>query len=301
MTALANSKTYANAQLDALRAAINARLTELAAGSDYAPRLNAAVAHSLLAPGKRFRPILCVLIAQEFGGSYDAALDAGCAAEMVHTASLILDDLPCMDDADLRRGLPTAHVKFDESTAILGAVALLNRAYGIIAKIEELHPQIKIDLTELLSRAVGSYGLIAGQIADLDNDNMQTDTAHVEQVNALKTGALFDYTILAASKICDLKHQQTESAAEFSRQIGLAFQLLDDLKDRVLSEAQAGKTIDRDIGKATLVALRGEDGAKTTLTQYMAAADRALLAMGVDETSPLRSAIAYQFKMPGGA
>ena len=288
-------------KIDALRAAINTRLEIFAAGSKFAPRLNAAIAHSLLAPGKRFRPILCVLIAQEFGANSDIALDAGCAAEMVHTASLILDDLPCMDDADLRRGLPTTHLKFDESTAILAAVGLLNRAYGIIAKIPNLNAQSKVDLTELLSRAVGSYGLIAGQIADLDNDDMNTDQAHVEEVNALKTGALFDYTILAAAKISELNAAQTEHAPQFSRQIGLAFQLLDDLKDRVLSEAQAGKTIDRDIGKATLVALGGEEAAKRTLAGYMQAADEALLAMGVKEASPLRSAIAYQFKLPGGA
>lgn len=288
-------------KLETLRSAVNARLKSLAAGSDFAPRLNAAISHSLLAPGKRFRPILCVLIAQEFGANKDAALDAGCAAEMVHTASLILDDLPCMDNAELRRGLPATHLEFDESTAILASVALLNRAYGIIAKISNLDAESKVDLTELLSRAVGSYGLIAGQIADLDNHDMNTDQAHVEQVNALKTGALFDYTILAAANISGLDADQTAHAAEFSRQIGLAFQLLDDLKDRVLSEAQAGKTIDRDIGKATLVALGGEAAAKQMLAGYMQAADEALIAMGVSEASPLRSAIAYQFKLPSAA
>ena len=301
MTTQIDINSASKAKIDALRSVINARLRVMAAGSEFAPRLNAAIAHSLLAPGKRFRPILCVLIAREFSANTDAALDAGCAAEMVHTASLILDDLPCMDDAKLRRGLPTTHLEFDESTAILAAVALLNRAYGIIAKITDLDASSKVDLTELLSRAVGSYGLIAGQIADLDNDDMDTDESHVEQVNALKTGALFDYTILAAAKIGKLTAAQTEHAAEFSRQIGLAFQLLDDLKDRVLSEAQAGKTIDRDIGKATLVALGGEAAAKQKLADYMKAADDALIAMGVNEVSPLRNAIAYQFKLPSHA
>lgn len=286
-------------EIDALRARINARLSALSSGSDFAPRLNAAIAHSLLAPGKRFRPLLCVLITGAFGGDTDAATDAGCAAEMVHTASLILDDLPCMDDADLRRGIMTTHLAFDESTAILAAVALLNRAYGVIARIDAISAHARIELTELLSRAVGSYGLIAGQVADLDNNDVAADAAHVEQVNALKTGALFDYTVLAAARICDLDETKTAHCKTFSSQIGLAFQLLDDLKDQVLTQAQAGKTIDRDIGKATLLALDGEHGAKQRLRGYMKAADNALTVLGIAETSPLRGAIEAQFKMPG--
>ncbi|WP_017930563.1 polyprenyl synthetase family protein [Robiginitomaculum antarcticum] len=298
MTATANQTAQPEYMITDIRARVNTRLTDLSIGSDFAPRLNAAIAHSLLAPGKRFRPLLCILLTAEFDGDIDAAMDAGCAAEMVHTASLILDDLPCMDDADLRRGIATTHLQFDESTAILAAVALLNRAYGVIARTDQISAQSRVKLTELLSRAVGSHGLIAGQVADLENINTAADAAHVEQVNALKTGALFDYSILAAANICDLDEDQTNHCQEFSSQIGLAFQLLDDLKDQLMTEVQAGKTIDRDIGKATLLALDGHVGAKTRLRGYLRSADEALTALGVAQNSLIRATIAAQFKMP---
>jgi len=118
---------------------------------------------------------------------------------MVHAASLILDDLPCMDDAALRRNQPTTHIAFDESTAILTATALLNLAFGILSKLQNVSAQNRIELVELLSYAVGSKGLIAGQIADLSNTDANASVAEIERLNTLKTGALFDFSVEGAA------------------------------------------------------------------------------------------------------
>jgi len=139
---------------------------------------------SLLASGKRVRPLMCVLIARaagEKGGSF--ALDAGCAVEMVHTASLILDDLPCMDNAAMRRGRPTTHLEFGQSTAILASVGLLNRAFGVLAEHAETDPAIKAQALAVLSEAVGSNGMIAGQEIDLHERAKLTEEAPIEGVN----------------------------------------------------------------------------------------------------------------------
>ena len=128
-----------------------------------------------------------------------ASVDVGCVAEMVHAASLILDDLPCMDDADLRRNQPTTHIAFDESTAILTATALLNRAFGVLAGLENISAGRRIELVDMLSYAVGSKGLIAGQMADLANTDTSASVAEIERLNTLKTGALFDFSVEGAA------------------------------------------------------------------------------------------------------
>ena len=148
---------------------------------------------------------------------------------MVHAASLILDDLPCMDDADLRRNQPTTHIAFDESTAILTATALLNRAFGALSRLEQVTPERRIEMIDLLSYAVGSKGLIAGQMADLANTDQGTSIAEIERLNTLKTGALFDFSVDAAAILSGMRASQRDALKDFSYHLGLAFQLLDDL------------------------------------------------------------------------
>ena len=195
---------------------------------------------------------------------------------MVHAASLILDDLPCMDDADLRRNQPTIHIAFDESTAILSATALLNRAFGALSRLDQVTPERRIEMIDLLSYAVGSKGLIAGQMADLANTDQGTSIAEIERLNTLKTGALFDFSVEAAAILSGMRASQRDALKNFSYHLGLAFQLLDDVKDAVMNETQAEKSVNRDVGKATILAIAGSAASRKKLTEYLSHAKAAL-------------------------
>ena len=278
------------------RAAIETRLQSIVPSEQTWPmQLHAAQRHALLSPGKRFRPLLCVFIAQGAGFEGDAATDVGCVAEMVHAASLILDDLPCMDDAALRRNQPTTHIAFDESTAILTATALLNLAFGVLSKLPNVDAQSRIDLVELLSYAVGSKGLIAGQIADLSNTDNTASVAEIERLNTLKTGALFDFSVEGAAILANVSASRRAALKDFSYHLGLAFQLMDDVKDTVMSDAQAEKSVGRDTGKATILALTGSAAAMERLRGYIVSAKDALSRADLSNTATLNAVIDTQF------
>ncbi len=269
------------ASIEAVRGMIEARLAAIVPSAQTWPvRLHEAQRHALLSPGKRFRPLLTVFIAKGCGVSAEAelsaAIDVGCVSEMVHAASLILDDLPCMDDAALRRNQPTTHIAFDESTAILTATALLNRAFGVLARLPQVSPVARVEMIDLLSYAVGSKGLIAGQMADLANTDHSASIAEIERLNMLKTGALFEFAIEAAAILGKASSAQRAALKDFSHHLGLAFQLLDDLKDTLMNDDDAGKTTDRDIGKATILALAGSQAAQDRLLGYIDSAKDAL-------------------------
>ena len=265
------------AQLGAVRIAIEARLGTIVPSAQTWPvRLHEAQRHALLAPGKRFRPLLCVFIARGGGHEGPAPIDVGCIAEMVHAASLILDDLPCMDDAALRRNQPSTHIAFDESTAILTATALLNRAFGVLARLDGIDAAVRIELVDMLSYAVGSKGLIAGQMADLANTDIGASIAEIERLNTLKTGALFDFSVEAAAVLAGLSSSRRAALKDFAYYLGLAFQLMDDVKDTVMDEDEAEKSVGRDIGKATIIALTGPSAARDRLSGYIDMAKAAL-------------------------
>ncbi len=289
----------ARKQVMAARAAIETRLAELIPAAGVAPpRLYAAQRHALLSPGKRFRPLLCIFIAQghdKNGTLSRAAIDVGCVAEMVHAASLILDDLPCMDDAQLRRNQPTTHIEFDESTAILTATALLNHAFGILARLEDVSPSVKVELVDMLSYAVGSKGLIAGQMADLANTDNSASLAEVERLNSLKTGALFDFSVEAAAVLTGTSGMRRAALKDFSLHLGLAFQLMDDVKDTIMNDAQAEKSVGRDVGKATILALTGSDAALERLSGYIKVAKEALSRADLSNMDVLNAVMDAQF------
>ena len=268
-------------KIETIRGLIEARLSEIVPSETTWPvRLHQAQRHALLSPGKRFRPLLCVFTAMgggiKNGPDLEAAVTIGCVAEMVHTASLILDDLPCMDDADLRRSQPTTHVAFDESTAILSATALLNHAFGVLSRLNSVSSEKRVEMVDLLSYAIGSKGLIAGQMADLANTDKETSIAEIERLNTLKTGALFDFSIDAAAILSGMHASQRAALKGFSYHLGLAFQLLDDVKDSLMSDAQATKSVNRDVGKATILAVAGSDASRSKLTEYLEQAKAAL-------------------------
>lgn len=291
-----NQDTHAH--IDAMRGRVDACLAALVPAADTWPRqLHEAQRHALLSPGKRFRPLLTVFLAQACGideSRLDAAMEVGCAIEMVHAASLILDDLPCMDDADLRRNQPTTHVAFGESTAILSATALLNRSFGVVARNGALDAEQRAELCDLLSYAVGSSGLIAGQMADLDNTG-SASVSEIERVNRLKTGALFDFSADAAAIMASSPAAQRAALKDFSRQIGLAFQLLDDVKDVLQPPEISGKTSGRDEGKTTLVTKHSMSETKAMLETYLANAKTALTRADLNNVEPLSALIDRQF------
>jgi geranylgeranyl diphosphate synthase, type II len=237
-----------------LRAAVDSRLTSLVPPAEQAPAaLHQSMRHSLLAPGKRVRALLLILTTKHFGGVEELAMSSACAVEMVHAASLILDDLPAMDNATLRRGLPANHRVYGEATAILAAIALMNRAFGVIAEDRALPEAARVRLTDILSRAIGSEGLVAGQEADLKWQPIAATRKDVELVHMRKTAALFAAATEMGAVAAGTQSAETLRMRDFGERLGLAFQVLDDLIDVLAAREEAGKDVDRDAGKPSMV------------------------------------------------
>jgi geranylgeranyl diphosphate synthase type II len=261
---------------------IDARLAELVPGEDVDPRpLHQAMRYSLLAGGKRIRPVLTVQVATDLGAPEETALDVACAIEMIHAASLVLDDLPCMDDATLRRGKPANHLVFGEDTAILAATALLNRAFGVIADCEHLAPQTRLDLVRLLSDSVGSNGIIAGQFCDLRVRRGEgDDVAGLTEMYSQKTGALFVAALEAGARVAEVDESWVVAVREYGVNLGLAFQLLDDLLDTFGSRDDIGKDTGQDDDRSTLASRLGADGTRREVHRYVESAATALEPLG---------------------
>lgn len=267
--------------IEQCRAAVEHRLAELTPERVERPRrLAEAARYALLAPGKRFRPMLTLLTAREFGAEPASALDAACAFEMVHAASLILDDLPCMDDANLRRGRITTHREFDEATAILAAVGLLNRAFGLLAEDRRLTDAMKREISRRLSDAVGFGGLVAGQAMDLEDRDRDRSLAELDRLNHSKTGVLIVAAAEAGALIAGAPDPAVRGVGEFARNLGLAFQLHDDLID-ALGGAEIGKDTGKDAGMTTTVSVLGVEGARAALRAYLETARTALTEAGI--------------------
>ncbi|WP_426030554.1 polyprenyl synthetase family protein [Caulobacter sp. DWP3-1-3b2] len=268
-------------RFEALRTGVDRRLAELAPAVGVAPnRLVEAVRYALLAPGKRFRPMVTLLAAAEFGAPDGAALDAACAFEMIHTASLILDDLPAMDDAGLRRGLPTIHRTYDEATAILAGVGLLNQAYAVIAADHALPGPLRADLTARAAEAVGFSGLIAGQARDLFDREKLRDPAVLERLNHEKTGVLIIAAAQGGAAIAGASSAAVEGVGQWARHVGLAFQIRDDIIDAQASPEAAGKDVGKDAAMTTVVSALGVIGARLAMEGHLAKASAALASAG---------------------
>ncbi|MDG4851460.1 MULTISPECIES: polyprenyl synthetase family protein [unclassified Mesorhizobium] len=231
-------------------------------------RLMAAMRHGVLNGGKRLRPFLVMESAALFSANDEAALRVAAALECVHCYSLIHDDLPAMDDDDLRRGQPTVHKAFDEATAILAGDALLTLAFDIIAdEATALPAERRAALVLALARAAGTGGMVGGQTLDLEAERKRPDEAGIIRLQAMKTGALIRFACEAGAIIAGASAVDRERLAEFGSAIGLAFQLADDLLDLTADAKQMGKATKKDAaaGKATLAALHGADWAREQL------------------------------------
>ncbi|UJW84630.1 polyprenyl synthetase family protein [Devosia sp. SL43] len=284
-----------------IRAAVEQRLASLIDLQASVPgNLHAALRHALLGHSKRVRPVMMFMIAEPRNAQIGPVLDVGCAVEMVHTASLILDDLPCMDDATLRRQRPTTHIAFGQPTAILSAIALLTRAFGIIAALEDVPATTRTRLAAVLSDAVGWDGLVAGQEIDINNRASLQDAEQVENLNWLKTGVLFVAAAEMGAILRGLEAERLEAVRRFARHFGLAFQTADDLLDRTDTAEQAGKDVGKDGDKATLVSLFGASHARMTCQQHLAHAEQALADSGVS-AAPVRALMMRLFdaRQPG--
>lgn len=251
--------------------ALLAELLADATGEDEIARpanLLAAMRHGVLNGGKRLRPFLVIETAKLLGGREDAALRVGAALECLHCYSLVHDDLPAMDDDDLRRGQPTVHKKFDEATAILAGDSLLTLAFDIIAAPEtRLSGDQKTALVLSLARAAGIGGMAGGQALDLAAEKQAPDETGILTLQAMKTGALLRFACEAGAIIAGNDASDRKTLRSFGEKIGLAFQLADDLLDLTSDAATMGKATGKDAarGKGTLVGLRGEEWARAKL------------------------------------
>ncbi|HEY5411705.1 MAG TPA: farnesyl diphosphate synthase [Caulobacteraceae bacterium] len=229
-------------------------------------RVCEAMRYAVFAGGKRLRPFLTLKSAALFGAPEPRALRAAAAIEMLHTYSLVHDDLPCMDDDDLRRGRPTTHRQFDEATAVLAGDALLTLAFGVLADAET-HPSgsVRAELVARLAAAGGSAGMIGGQMMDMQAPERSYDEAGVILLQRMKTGALFEFCCEAGPILAEAGERDRQNLRDYAQGLGLAFQIADDLIDALGSAEQAGKAVgkDQEQGKATLISLYGIDRARS--------------------------------------
>ncbi|RDJ09716.1 polyprenyl synthetase family protein [Rhizobium grahamii] len=239
-------------------------------------RLRSAMHYASLNGGKRLRPFLVVEAALLLGGDRDAALRVGAALECVHCYSLVHDDLPAMDDDDLRRGKPTVHIAYDEATAILAGDSLLTYAFDIIASPETVLPdKAKVTLTLALARAAGIGGMAGGQALDLAAERQAPDEQGIVTLQAMKTGALIRFACEAGAIIAGASSEDRVRLRQFGERIGLAFQLADDILDLTSDAATMGKATGKDAGrgKGTLVAMHGIAWAEAKLAEQVLAAE----------------------------
>lgn len=260
---------------------INDRLATIIPRNETTPQmLYEGMIYNLVAPGKRLRPILTILTSLHFGSDGVAALDVACAIEMIHTASLILDDLPAMDNSIARRGQPTTHRKFGEDIAILSGVGLLNYAFSIIAGNDKIPADTRVTLIKLLTNTVGAEGLIGGQVMDLHLRSETTNSYELRKLNEKKTAALFIASAEAGALIAGVEGEMLSRVRQFALEVGAAFQLADDLLDDSIYAGQTGKDTSKDANKPTILSRVGKLDAKFMINSHLNAAKAQLELMG---------------------
>ena len=241
-----------------------------------ASRLAEAMRYSVLSGGKRLRPILALAACEAFGGDDAKILEPAAALELVHTYSLVHDDLPAMDDDDLRRGRPTAHKAFGEAEAILAGDALLTLAFEVLATRPAGSPRAgrRADAVALVARRAGQAGMVGGQLADLEAERRPPETAPPEWIHRHKTGALLSASVELGALHAGASPAEREAIARYGDALGLAFQIADDILDRTASAAALGKTPGKDerSGKATYPARLGVDASRREAERLLALA-----------------------------
>lgn len=243
------------------KALVEAELDKLLPPAEQEPqRVHQAIRWSVFAGGKRFRPMLLLVTGQTFGAPVESLVRSACALEMIHTYSLIHDDLPSMDDDDLRRGRPTCHIRFDEATAILAGDALQTLAFRTIAQDDTLAADVRIRLIKELSTAAGTpEGMVAGQALDIEAEARQVTTTELQEIHERKTGALILCAARCGAIIAGASEIELSAVTAYAMNLGLLFQITDDLLDVTATERELGKTPGKDArsDKATYPGLYG--------------------------------------------
>lgn len=249
------------------RGEVEAYLAGLFLGERPYGRLQEAMRYSLLAGGKRIRPMLAIAVCEALGGDRALALPLGCALELAHTYSLIHDDLPCMDDDSLRRGRPTCHKVYGETMAVLAGDALQAEAFRMIASAEGLSGAQRSEAVLALASACGGDGMVAGQVLDIQQTS--GSEAELRRLCGLKTGALLRAAAELGCIAADASGEERRGAAEYAGHVGLAFQVRDDVLDVVADQEELGKPVgsDREEGKRTFVDLLGLDGCERLIAE----------------------------------
>ena len=271
------------AHLDTRTKLIDRALDRFLPRATVKPRtIHAAMRYSLFAGGKRLRPALTLAAAEACGGTAEHALPAACAVECIHTYSLIHDDLPCMDDDDLRRGRPTSHKVYGEGIAVLAGDALLTIAFEILAQARETARYQMPTLIRELSSASGSQWLIGGQVADLEGEGKKLSGAELKYIHRCKTAALLTASIRLGAMSANTTPTRLAALTTFGQCLGLAFQVIDDILDVTQTTEKLGKTAGKDVAatKATYPAIFGLDRSRAEARHLTLAAHLALKPLG---------------------
>ena len=272
------------AWMKAVQAGAEASLDRFLPPAEHVPaKLHEAMRYTVLGGGKRVRPLLVHAAGALFGAELDALARAANAVEMIHAYSLVHDDMPCMDDDDLRRGKPTVHVAYDEATALLVGDALQAQAFEVLAGTTTVPAARVVTMLRLLAEAAGSAGMCGGQAIDLDSVGISLTLEQLERMHQLKTGAMLRVSVLLGALAGrDLAPHELEALAAYSRAIGLAFQVVDDVLDATEDSATLGKTAGKDAAdnKPTYVSILGLEPSKALAEQLRQQAHDALAPFG---------------------
>jgi geranylgeranyl diphosphate synthase type II len=291
--------TNLSRHLDLKRNIINEALDNALSNSHYSSRLLKAMRYSLMSNGKRLRPVLCLSACETVGGDTIMAVFAACAIEMIHTYSLIHDDLPAMDDDTLRRGNPTCHIQFDEATAILAGDALLTLAFELLSSIQMSHAKNdflikRLSIINAICKAAGCKGMIEGQMRDMLSENSVLSLQELEDMHALKTGALIEASIHSGAVLGGGTEKQIKYLNVYAKKIGLAFQIADDVLNVEGDPLIMGKTSGTDAirNKNTYPSILGLDRSKEYMNELVNTALKSLEAFD-EHADPLREIARY--------
>ena len=276
--------TMVKQTLEEGRKLADAALERLLPPAEWRPySIHSAMRHSVFAGGKRIRPILCMEASRVVSGNLASGIEeVGAALEMLHTYSLIHDDLPALDNDDLRRGRPTCHKVFGEAIAILAGDALQTRAYEVLANLQ-CSPEARVKVIAEIAKATGTVnGMIGGQVVDLEAERLKPDAETLEYIHRSKTAALITASLVSGGIYGGANAEQVGGLRDFGQAIGLAFQIVDDILDVTKSSEQLGKTAGKDIAseKATYPALFGLDESRNKAATLLGSANRALESFG---------------------
>ena len=283
--------------LDSKRILINSHLEKILQNTSNSSRLIKAMHYSLMADGKRLRPVLCLAAADVVGGQTRDALKAACALEMIHTYSLIHDDLPAMDDDDVRRGKPTCHIAFDEASAILAGDALLTLAFQILSAVainDGSHASKWLRIIHRIADAAGYRGMIAGQMKDIASENNVLSLKELEELHALKTGALIEASVYSGAILGGDRAEQIDQLGIYAKNIGLAFQIKDDILNVEGNPALLGKAVgtDKIRQKNTYPFLMGLEKSKSFAEELVIKALQSIASFD-SKADPLRAIATY--------